>query len=78
MGGQELVPGAGADGVSRRRQQNAVADHPGARYPNRAVINGAIGIITAADGKPVTVVGFTVTGAKITAIDLIDKPPQHR
>ena len=39
-----------------------------------AVINGAIGIITAADGKPVTVVGFTVTGAKITAIDLIDNP----
>jgi RNA polymerase sigma-70 factor (ECF subfamily) len=39
-----------------------------------AVINGAVGIITAADGKPVTLVRFTITGAKITAIDLIDKP----
>jgi RNA polymerase sigma factor (sigma-70 family) len=39
-----------------------------------AVINGAIGIITAADRKPVTLVGFTITGAKITAIDLIDNP----
>lgn len=39
-----------------------------------ALINGAIGIVTAADGKPVTLVGFTVTGAKITAIDLIDNP----
>ena len=39
-----------------------------------ALINGAIGIITAADRKPVTLVGFTITGAKITAIDLIDNP----
>jgi RNA polymerase sigma-70 factor, ECF subfamily len=39
-----------------------------------ALINGAIGIVTAADGKPVTLVAFTVTGAKITAIDLIDNP----
>jgi RNA polymerase sigma factor (sigma-70 family) len=39
-----------------------------------AVINGAVGIITAADGKPVTLVRFTITGAKITAIDLIDSP----
>ena len=41
-----------------------------------ALINGAVGIITAADSKPVTLVGFTVTGQKITAIDLIDNP--HR
>ena len=39
-----------------------------------ALINGAVGIITAADGKPVTLVGFTITGQKITAIDLIDNP----
>jgi RNA polymerase sigma-70 factor (ECF subfamily) len=39
-----------------------------------ALINGAIGIITAADSKPVTLVGFTITGQKITAIDLIDNP----
>ena len=29
----------------------------------------AVGIITAADSKPVMLVGFTVTGQKITAID---------
>jgi Sigma-70, region 4 len=39
-----------------------------------ALVNGAIGIITAADSKPVTLVGFTVMGQKITAIDLIDNP----
>src|SRR6516164_9456529 len=39
-----------------------------------ALINGAVGIVTAADGKPITLIGFTITGAKITAIDLIDNP----
>jgi RNA polymerase sigma-70 factor (ECF subfamily) len=32
-----------------------------------ALINGAVGLVTAADGRP-------VTGAKIVAIDLIDDP----
>src|SRR5262249_38497206 len=35
LGGEELVPGPGADGVPRRRQQSAVADCPGAWCPNR-------------------------------------------
>jgi RNA polymerase sigma factor (sigma-70 family) len=39
-----------------------------------ALINGTTGIVTAADGRPVTLIGFTMTGAKIAAIDLIDKP----
>ncbi len=39
-----------------------------------ALINGAAGVITAADGRPITLVAFTITGAKIVAIDLIDDP----
>jgi RNA polymerase sigma-70 factor (ECF subfamily) len=39
-----------------------------------ALIDGAIGVVTAADGRPVTLVAFTITGAKIDAIDLIDDP----
>jgi RNA polymerase sigma factor (sigma-70 family) len=39
-----------------------------------AVINGTPGVVTAADGRPITLVGFTVTGAKIVAIDLTDDP----
>jgi hypothetical protein len=39
-----------------------------------ALIDGAVGIVTAADRKPVTLVRFTIAGAKITAIDLIDDP----
>jgi RNA polymerase sigma factor (sigma-70 family) len=39
-----------------------------------ALINGGAGLVTAADGRPVTDVGFTITDAKIVAIDLIDDP----
>jgi RNA polymerase sigma factor (sigma-70 family) len=39
-----------------------------------ALINGAAGVVTAADGRPITLVGFTITGAKIIAIDLTDDP----
>jgi RNA polymerase sigma factor (sigma-70 family) len=39
-----------------------------------ALINGTAGMVTGADGRPITLVAFTVTAAKITAIDLIDDP----
>jgi RNA polymerase sigma-70 factor (ECF subfamily) len=39
-----------------------------------AVINGAVGLVMAADGRPVTLVKFTITGTQIAAIDLIDDP----
>jgi RNA polymerase sigma-70 factor (ECF subfamily) len=39
-----------------------------------AVINGGAGVVTATDGRPVTLVGFTFTDTKIAAIDLIDDP----
>ncbi|MGC1567333.1 MAG: hypothetical protein WA794_15080 [Trebonia sp.] len=66
--GTEVVRGAGA--VAAR----AFPFTRIAQVSLPALINGAIGIVTAADGKPVTLVRFRVTGAKITAIDLIDNP----
>ena len=39
-----------------------------------ALINGAVGVVTAADGRPISLLAFTITGAKIVAIDLIDDP----
>jgi RNA polymerase sigma factor (sigma-70 family) len=39
-----------------------------------ALINGAAGVVTAADGRPITLAWFTITGAKIVAIDVIDDP----
>jgi RNA polymerase sigma-70 factor (ECF subfamily) len=39
-----------------------------------ALINGAIGVIQAAEGRPISLMAFTITDAKIVAIDLIDNP----
>src|SRR6266581_1884771 len=39
-----------------------------------ALINGAVGVVIAAEGMPISLMAFTITGAKIAAIDLIDNP----
>ncbi|HET9896419.1 MAG TPA: sigma-70 family RNA polymerase sigma factor [Streptosporangiaceae bacterium] len=39
-----------------------------------ALIDGAVGMVIAADGRPVTLTVFTITGGKITAIDITDNP----
>src|SRR6266567_8713038 len=66
--GAEAVRGAAA--VAGR----ALAGLRSAQVTLRALINGAAGVVTAADGRPITLVAFTITGAKIVAIDLIDDP----
>jgi RNA polymerase sigma-70 factor (ECF subfamily) len=39
-----------------------------------ALIDGAVGMVTAAQGRPITLTVFTITGVKIAAIDIIDNP----
>jgi RNA polymerase sigma factor (sigma-70 family) len=39
-----------------------------------ALIDGAVGMVTAAHGRPVTLTVFTITGGTITAIDVTDNP----
>jgi RNA polymerase sigma factor (sigma-70 family) len=39
-----------------------------------AVIDGALGMVTAAHGRPITLTVFTIAGEKIAAIDIIDHP----
>jgi ketosteroid isomerase-like protein len=39
-----------------------------------AVVNGAAGVVWAARGRPFSVVGFTVRGGKIAAIDILADP----
>jgi RNA polymerase sigma factor (sigma-70 family) len=39
-----------------------------------ALVNGAAGVVVTLRGRPVTVMGFTVTGGKIAAIDAIADP----
>jgi RNA polymerase sigma-70 factor (ECF subfamily) len=43
-----------------------------------AVINGAAGVIVGPERKPFAVVGFTVAGGRIVAIDLITDPDKLR
>jgi RNA polymerase sigma-70 factor, ECF subfamily len=39
-----------------------------------ALVNGAVGVVNAAQRRPISLMAFTITGAKIVAIDLIDNP----
>jgi RNA polymerase sigma-70 factor (ECF subfamily) len=43
-------------------------------FARPALINGAAGAIVAAHGRPLSVMGFTVTGGKILAIDVLSDP----
>src|SRR5439155_6006877 len=66
--GAEAVRGAAA--VARR----ALAGARFAQVSLPALINGAVGVVIAADWMPISLMAFTITGAEIVAIDLIDNP----
>jgi RNA polymerase sigma-70 factor (ECF subfamily) len=44
----------------------------------RALVNGAPGVVTFADGEPRTLVGFTVTRGKIVEMDILADPARLR
>ncbi|MGE5286291.1 MAG: RNA polymerase sigma factor SigJ [Micromonosporaceae bacterium] len=44
------------------------------RLVQPALVNGAAGVIVAVDGRPISVMGFTVTDGKIIAIDALGDP----
>ncbi|MBB6476713.1 RNA polymerase sigma factor SigJ [Sphaerisporangium rubeum] len=39
-----------------------------------ALVNGAAGVVVASDGRPLSVMGFTVTGGRVVAIDVLTDP----
>ena len=43
-------------------------------FARPALVNGAAGVVVAAHGRPLSVMGFTVTGGKIVAIDVLSDP----
>ncbi|GAA2683844.1 RNA polymerase sigma factor SigJ [Nonomuraea recticatena] len=43
-------------------------------FARPALINGAAGVVVAAGGRPLSVMGFVVTDGKVTAIDVIADP----
>jgi RNA polymerase sigma-70 factor (ECF subfamily) len=47
-------------------------------YVRPALVNGAAGVVVAPRGRPFSVMGFTVTGGRIVAIDTIADPARLR
>jgi RNA polymerase sigma factor (sigma-70 family) len=66
--GAEAVRGAAA--VARR----GLVGLRSAQVTLPALINGTVGVINAAEGRPILLMAFTITDTKITAIDLTDNP----
>ena len=72
-----MVRSNGAEAVLRGAAAVAGRALTGARFAQvtlPALINGAVGVVNAAQGRPISLMAFTITDAKIVAIDLIDDP----
>jgi RNA polymerase sigma-70 factor (ECF subfamily) len=64
----------GAGNVARRAARFAHL----APYVRPALINGAVGVVVTPKGRPFSVMGFTVTGGRIVAIDALSDPERVR
>ena len=49
-----------------------------APYVRPALVNGVAGVVVAPKGRPFSVMGFTVTGGQIVAIDALADPERLR
>ena len=76
--------GAMPDGAARliRGARNVAEGALGfarlARYAHPALVNGTAGLVAAPQGRPVSVVGLTITGGKIVEIDILADPERLR
>jgi RNA polymerase sigma factor (sigma-70 family) len=72
---------AGASSVIRGARavaEQALTFSRYARFAQPALVNGAVGVVTAPDGQPVSVMGFTITRGKIIEIDILADPVRLR
>jgi RNA polymerase sigma factor (sigma-70 family) len=49
-----------------------------ARFARPALVNGAAGVVAAPRGRPFSVLGFTVAGGRIAALDILADPARVR
>ncbi len=71
-GGLTQIHGAAAvAGQALTFARVAYSAHP-------ALVNGAAGVVSAADGQPMSVMSFTITHGKIVAIDILADPDRLR
>jgi RNA polymerase sigma factor (sigma-70 family) len=52
----------------------ALAGLRSAQVTLSVLINGAVGVVNAAEGRPISLIAFTISDSKIVAIDLINDP----
>jgi RNA polymerase sigma factor (sigma-70 family) len=80
-GDRKAVP-AGAPrevrGARKVAEQALTFSQRRGRFAHPALVNGAAGVVVAARGRPVTVMGFTVTGGRIVEIDVVADPERLR
>jgi RNA polymerase sigma factor (sigma-70 family) len=67
------LPGSAVIGAEAVASQALMFADP-SRLVRPALVNGAAGVVVAADGQPVSVMGFTVADGKIVAIDALGDP----
>jgi hypothetical protein len=65
---------AGASSEVRGAAAVAATFSGRARVAQPALVNGAVGAVWAPGGRPRVVFGFTITGGKIVAIDMLGDP----
>jgi RNA polymerase sigma factor (sigma-70 family) len=58
--------------------EGALAFSGRARFARPALVNGAAGVVVAAHGRPLAVMGFTVAGGRIVEIDVFADPGRLR
>jgi RNA polymerase sigma-70 factor (ECF subfamily) len=64
----------GAEAVA----QGAILFRKTAPQARPALVNGTIGAVSSLDGQPFSVIGFTVSGGRIVAIDVLADPDRLR
>jgi RNA polymerase sigma-70 factor (ECF subfamily) len=72
-----LVRGAAASKVVRGAAtvaKGALMFRRYSRYARLALVNGAVGVVTAPEGRPVSVMGVTVVNGRITGIYVLSDP----
>lgn len=72
-----LAVGVAASKVVRGRQsvaEGAFMFRQYALYARPVLVNGSVGLLTVADGKPFSVTGFTVVDGKITGMYILSDP----
>jgi len=63
---------------ARSAAEHALAFSSRARLARPALVNGAAGLVVAADGRPLSVIGFTVARGRIVEIDILADPERLR